>query len=290
MNRALSTALDVAVFLLLVSAAATTLTLPTGGTDAPDATPTRTVVATSTASVNYSLSPGARAADPGTTRFPRTDGPEFHRYAHGSLAGLLADVAVRNVSVDGRRVTHTAAGFARAVDDATENATTARTHVRATWRPFRGASIVGHATGGAPPPADADVAAETIVVDSGGPGTRARALRAANRSGFAGVARVTAAATVRTLVPADGMRLALHGDYPVDRLAAHRYRRLGRVLDANVSTAITGERPRIANAALRNALAARYESAMRARFDTPQAAARSVRVGRVRIVVRRWSA
>jgi hypothetical protein len=288
-SRALSTVLDVTVFFLLVSAAATTLTLPTGSTPAPDATPARTVVATSTATVTYSLAPGARAASPTTTQFPRTTGPEFHRYARGTLAGLLADVAVRNVSIDGQRVTHTTDGFGRAVGAATANATGPRTHVRATWQPFLGASVVGRATGGTPPPADAQVAASTLIVDSGVTDTRARARRAANRSGFVGVADVAAAATVRLLVPADGMRLALHGDYPVDRLAAHRYRRLGRLLDANVSAAVTQERPRPANAALRDALAARYEAAFRARFDTPRAAARAVQVGRVRIVVRRWS-
>lgn len=290
MSRALSTVLDVAVFLLLVSAAATTLTLPTEEPAAPDAEPARTVVATSTASVNYSLSPGARAADPRLTRFPRTDGPEFRRHAHGSLGGLLGEAAVRNASIDGRLVTHTATGMAASVGNATAAATGPRTHVRATWRPFRGSSITGKVAAGTPPPADATVAAETLTVDSGVTERRTRALRAANRSGFEGVARVAANATVRLLVPADGMRLALHGDYPVDRLAAHRYRRLGRLLDANVSTAVVEEQPRVANDALRDALAGRFEAAMRAEFDTPQAAARAVRAGEVRVVVRRWSA
>lgn len=288
MSRGLSTVVDVAVFLLLVSAAATTLTLPTEPTPVPDATPARTVVATTTASVTYSLAPGVRAATEGEPRGD-TGSPEFRRYAHGSVGGLLADAAVRNVSIDGQPVTHTADGFVRAVAATTANATGPRTHVRATWRPFVGAALGGQVRAGTPPPADARVASETLVVDSGVTVRRERTLRAANRAGYAGVARVVAAATVRTLVPVDGMRLALHGDYPVDRLAEHRYRRLGVLLNANVSPAVADGRPGPANAALRASLAERFERAMRDRFETPQAAARAVRVGRLRVVVRRWS-
>lgn len=288
MTRGVSTALDAAVFLLLVSAAATTLTLPADSPASPDATPARTVVATTTASVNYSLAPGARAGP--DDRFPRTGGPAFRRHARGSLAGLLADAAVRNASVDGRPVGHAHDEFRRAVVTAVRNATGPRTRVRAVWRPFPGAGVRGRVTAGAPPPADARVASETVVLDSGAPATRERAMRAANRSGYAGVARTVAAATVRALVPPDGMRLALHGDYPVDRLARHRYRRLGRLLGADVSPAVDNERPAPANADLRAALAARFERTLRNRFESPHAAARAVRVGRVRIVVRRWSA
>ncbi|WP_255150673.1 DUF7284 family protein [Halorarius halobius] len=288
MTRAVSTALDAAVFLLLVSAAAATLTLPTGSPAAPDATPGRTVVATTTASVHYSLAPGARAGP--DERFPRTAGPEFRRHAHGSLAGLLADAAARNASVDGRSVDHAHDGFRRAVVAAVRNATGPRTRVRAAWRPFPGAGVEGRVTAGPAPPADARVASETLVLDSGAPDARKRAIRAANRSGYAGVADVVATATVRALVPPAGMRLALHGDYPVDRLARHRYRRLGRLFGADVSPAVARERPAPANANLRGALAARFERTLRTRFDSPAAAARAVRVGRVRIVVRRWSA
>lgn len=290
MRRGLSTVLDVAVFLLLVSAAATTLTMPADSTPMPDATPAWTAVATTTTTVEYSLTPGSEATT--TTEEGRpleAGGPEFQRYAHGSVGDLLADAAVRNVSVDGRSVTHTADGYVRAVASATVNATGPRTHVRATWRPFVGASVVGRVTAGDAPSADARVASETLFVDSGVAVSRARTLRAANRSGYRGVARLAAAATVRVLAPLDGMRLALHGDYPVDRLAARRYRRLGTLLDANVSAAVNRGRPRPTNAALRGALAERFEQTMRARFDTPQEAARAVRVSRVRIVVRRWS-
>ncbi|ESS07596.1 MAG: hypothetical protein A07HB70_00137, partial [uncultured archaeon A07HB70] len=44
-----------------------------------------------------------------------------------------------------------------------------------------------------------------------------------------------------------------------------------------------------ANRRLAAALAARFERDMAARFESPGAAAAAVRVGEVRIVVRRWS-
>lgn len=291
MSRAVSTVVDATLFLLLVSAAAMAVAIPPDSlsTQTPDASGARTVVATTTASVDYSLAPGAQEAAPDLTVFPREQGPEFRRSAHGTLAGLVARATVRNVTVDGIGVTHTADGFEQAVANATADATTARTHVVGRWRPFSGASIVGRQTAGGPPPADARVGSETLSVDSGFSNARPAARRAANRSGYTGVAHVVANATVRGLLPPGEMRLALAGDYPVDRLAAHRYRRFGRLLGTDISGPLRREEVAVANRRLRRALAARFERTMRARFDSPQAAARSVRVGEVSIVVRRWS-
>lgn len=289
MNRGVSTVLDVALFLLLVSAAASTLVLPQDARTAPDPNPERTVVATATTSVSYSLAPGARRADPATTEFDPQSGPEFERHAHGSVAGLLADAATRNVTVDGEEVTHTADGFERAVATAAANATGRRTRVRVTWQPFRGSSIGGRVTAGDEPPTDARVGSSTLTLDSGFPDARDRALAAANRSGFAGVADVVARSTVEGLLPPDGMRLALHGDYPVDRLAVHRYRRVAALVDANVSASMDQPRPREVNPTIRRTLSTRFERRMRETFDSPGEAARAVGVGEVRIVVRRWS-
>jgi hypothetical protein len=288
-SRGVSTVLDAAVFLLLLTAAVATLTIPAAHHRAPDSSSVRTTLATSTASVEYTLAPGARQADADGIEFSRVEGPEFQRTAHGSLAGLLADGARRNVTVDGVRVTRTATDFERELAATVRNATGRRTRVVATWTPYRGAPVRGRTAVGRRPPPDATVASETIVLDSGMPPARARARRAADRSGFEGVAEVVADATVAGTFPPAKARLALRGDYPDDRLLRYRYRRFGRLLAVEIG-AVDAERVAPANRRLRSALTDRFERDLRERFDSPRAAARSVRVGEVRLVVGRWSA
>lgn len=286
MTRGISTVLDAAVFLLLVSLAATTLVVPTGPAPAPSDEPAATVVARTTAAVDYSLAPGARGAP---DRFPRVDGT-FERHASGRLAALLARAAVRNATVDGTQLTRASDGYERAVAAAVGNATGPRTTVVAAWRPFPGAGVRGQVRAGATPPPDASVAAATLTVETRGGDARARALAAADRSGYAGVARVLAAATVRTLLPREGMANALAADYPTDRLAVRRYRRAGDLFGVHLDDAVVAGDAAAANDRLRAAVATRFERRLRAQFDSPSAAARRVRAGRVDIVVRRWSA
>jgi hypothetical protein len=282
-TRGVSTALDALLFLLLVSAAATTLALPAGPTTGPDADPAATVVSRSTASVDYRLTP--RADD---ETFPRRDiGVE--RHARGRLAALLARAATRNATVDGQPITHTGDGLERAVATAVANATAPRTHVVAVWRPYESAAIAGRVTAGQPPPRDASVASRTLTVPTNAAGTREAALAAANRSGYEGVARVVADLTLAVLVPRDGMTGALAADYPTDRIAARRHHRLAALLGTDVSTAVDRGNASAANARLRTALVDRLEPTLRDRFASPTAAARAVQGGRVRIVVRRWS-
>jgi len=286
--RGVSATLDALLFVLLVSAAVGTLALSHGSPASPsdpsaDATAAR--LARTTASVEYTLAPGARHGP--ADRFPRTTGPEFDRTAHGSLADLLARAATRNLTLDGRQVTHASDHFERAVERATRNATGDRTRIRATWEPYPGAPVAGRVTVGDRPPRDATVAGATLTLDSSFPAARDGALRAANRSGYAGVARVLARAVVRGALPPEKMRYALYGDYPVDRLAAHRYRRFAALTGAEIDVA--PNRTRRNNERLADAFARRFERDLRARYRTPTAAARAVRVGEVRVVVRRWS-
>lgn len=286
MSRGVSTVLDAAVFLLLVSLAATTLVVPLGATPTPASEQTATVVARTTATVDYSLAPGARGAP---ERFPTVDGT-FERHASGRLAALLARAAVRNTTVDGVQMTRASDGYERAVAAAVRNATGPRTTVVAVWRPVVDAGIRGRVQVGPTPPPGTSVATSTLMVGTRSGDARRRALAAANRSGYAGVARVTADATVRTLFPREGMANALAADYPTDRLAARRYRRAGDLFGLGVADAVAAGDAAAVNDRLRTVLADRFERRLRARFDSPSAAARHVRTGRVDIVVRRWSA
>lgn len=289
--RGASTVLDAAVFLLLVTAAVATLTASIAPVDdGPGAGRAAEIVATSTVAVTYSLAPGTRHADERLVTFPVESSPEFGRAAHGTHASLLAAAAVGNVTVRGTQLTHTYDGFERAVANATENATRRRVTVRAVWTPYRGAPVRGQASTGPQPPVDADVSAVTLTVDSDLPTVRGRARDAASEDGYAGVARVVARAVVRGLFPPNETRLALHGDYPVDALMEYRYRRAGRLLNASVAEAVVDAETERANRRLSQSLTAPFERDIRASFSTPEAAARAVRVGEVRVVVRRWSA
>lgn len=292
-HRAVASLVDVTLFLLLVSAAVGTLayapTLPAQNAQAPDAGASLQRLQTVTANPNYSLSSGARHADESLVAFQNESGPEFERYAHGSVASLLADAAVANLTVGGRAVTHTGDGFERVVARVARNATGPRVHVRAVWRPYPGAPVRGSLGVGPTPPADAHVSTATATLDSGFPTVRDRARRAADRDGYAGVARAVARATVRGLFPPEATSRALRGDYPVDALVTYRYRRLAALLGTSVSD--PGERlsPEAANERLTTALADALERDLERSFDSPQAAARAVSVGEVRLVVRRWS-
>jgi hypothetical protein len=296
-DRGVSSVLDAALFALFLGGAIVTLTLPAA--PAPDedrADAVADTLATTTAEVEYTLSPqpwGGRARG---VAFPWTDGRSFRRTAHGTLAEHLATAAVGSVAVDGRRATHTYSGFANAVSNATRNATRGRRQrvaVRAVWEPYRSASVRGVASVGPTPPATSDVHAARLTVDSGMPAVRAEALAAARKHSYAGVARVVARGVVRGLFPPNATRHALLADYPVNRLADHRYRRFGRLLGTGTSefVAVSANRRDVAgaNARVRRVLAARLATDMRARFDDPRAAARAVSVGDVTIAVRTWS-
>ena len=293
--RAVSTVLDTGLFLLLVGAAMLTLAVPPGPlpfADADAADPTADVLATSTADVQYSLAPGAQQADDELVSFPRADGPEFDRTAHGTLADHLGTVTVGTLTVDGQRVTHTGDGFRVAVANATRTALRGRDHlaqVRVVWEPYPDAPIRGEVTVGPSPPPAMTVHTATLAVDSGLPAARQRARTAAAPGSYGSVAETVATRIVDGLFPPEAAEDALLGDYPVDRLGAYRYRRMGQLFGANVTTAVRANNVDRANAALTDALAAQLAADMRTRFESPAAAAEQVRVGTVRLTIRTWS-
>lgn len=291
-NRGISTVIDVAVCLLLISAAIGTLSLPVAGPSAaperPDAAATVKSLATGTTSVTYDLDTGA-IAKAGNNR--TTPGPEAERVAHGTYAELLAEAAVENATLDGQSLSNASDGFERHVGAAVRTATDstgARTQVRAIWTPYPGATTRGVAVAGPTPPPGASVAAATITVPSRFPRVRQRAIRAARQGGYPAIARVVAAATVAGWFPPSQSRLALRGDHPVDALLDRRYRNTATVLDTNVDSPLRAEQPRRANARIEAGLARLYERDLRRRFDSPGAAARAVRIGEVQVVVRTW--
>lgn len=309
-----STVLDATLALLLISAAVGTVvtTSASNGDDhlgrSQRADRTLETLATSTAEVNYTLAPGAEQSGETPVRFERKRGPGFQRTAHGTYAELLARSALATLEIDGQRVTRTGTDFRRAVRAATrEHATdpewtdrsstgqpstdrpSSGVQVVALWRPYPGAPIQSRLRVGPSAPRDARVHAASLTVPSGYPTTRASAVDAAERGGFARVARVVAAGIVEGTFPPRTASFALHGDYPVAALVADRYYRFGALVGGDVREPIASADARGANEALTEALAERIKRDLRATYETPHAAARAVRIDRVRIGVRTWS-
>jgi hypothetical protein len=153
--------------------------------------------------------------------------------------------------------------------------------------------VAGTFTVGPTPPPTATVHAEAVAVASGLPSAHQSARHVADQNGtnatFERVGSVVAERIVRGLFPPDRTRSALLGDYPVEGLVTYRYERLGRYLGANVTALAVSDKATGANDRLTAALGERLAADMRARFQSPGAAAEAVSVGTVRITVRTWS-
>lgn len=266
--RGVSTVLDAALFCLLVTAAVATLAVPS-------APPPERGTADGT----------ARALATSTVTVDRGD-----RSVHGTPAALLARAAVRSATLDGT-ATEPDGRFRRAVADAAHGVARHRSHgvrVRAVWRPYRGTSLRGVVTAGPAPPADADVDATELVVAGPVPELEKRALEAARRDGYAGVAGVLAAAVVRARFPPEAGRLALYEQGSAGRTAA-RYRAFAAAVGVSVEEPLAADNATRANGRLMAALAERIERDLREAFEKPTAAARGLTAARVTVTVRTWS-
>lgn len=297
--RGISTVVDATVFLLLVGGAIATLVTGTGSIQSEGYQPLQPgnpaaedarLLATTTATVNYSMAPATESSGEGVT-FDRKQGADFERSAHGTLASLLADAAVGNATVGGEQLSHSGDQFERRLAWTVRDRLGrpgVKTSVEATWGPYPGAPMGGEIHVGDSPPRDADVHAATLESESGMPASRERARRAAREDGYRGVAQVAADVVVRGLFPPRETQLALRGEYPVDALTAQRYRRTASLLDAR-PPGIGEVNISESNDRLRVALARRLESDLTERYDSPEAAARAVDTDTVDITVRTWS-
>jgi hypothetical protein len=296
-DRAVSTVVDATLAMVLIGGAVIALSVvpaaPTAdvGTDAADGA--ADLLGGTTATVNYSLSPGARHADPSLVAFPEDarSGRGFGRIAHGTVASLVVAATVGDAGLDGE-------AFSRATDGLAERVGTlavttlerpgVEVQVRAVWRPFPESDLRGSVLGGPTPPPDADVHAATVTVASGFDFPPERALAAADR-GFGAVADAFANATVEGLFPPERAGLALRGDYPLSALVAYRYRHAAEQVGAVVAPPVAEGNATLANDRLAAALSERFERTLRSAYPTPRAAAAAGTVGRVTIAVRTWS-
>lgn len=280
--RAVSTVFDVAVFLLLVSAAVATLTIPTSPAPETNVDDVASTLGTTTTGVVYPVTLTVSGANGSEETLGEV------RTANGTVANLLADAAISKTRLDGAPAAGFD-GFRRAVRNRTRAVlrwSGDRTRVEARWRPYLGAPLNGSVVVGPRSPSS-DVTVATF--DASGPvdAVRDRARTVASE-GYESVAGVVARATVRGLYPARRMRLAIHGG-GIDRgIAIRRYRRVLDALDLQVTGSLEAGMVGSVNGAIVGALADRFEADMRRRFETPRAAARAVRAGRVRLILRGW--
>lgn len=281
-----STVLDVTLCLLLVSAGAVTLatTTPSDQSTGPStaASDRAQTLATTTATVEFAPA-GATEED-----------ASWSRTRNATVAALLADAAVRNLSVGGTPVSAGRGRFERAVDEVTRATVGAvGVSVVARWRPFPDASVTAVTAVGPSPPSDADVHAATVSVPSGLPSARRAAHRQADREGFTGVARVLGTRVVAGLFPPGTTAAALgpspESDSPRVASLRDRYRRTAALADVRVAESENGVDVRRTNARLASAFATRFERELRRTYETPEAAADAVEVGTVTVVVRTWS-
>ncbi len=282
-----STVLDGVLCLLLVSAAVVTVATatPNESVGAGRAPATASTLATTTASVNYTLTPSTETTDVNVPAEAR----DFERTAHGTLAELLARAAVGRTTVGNDRLSYASEGFERAVVGVVRGAVrTNHTQIVVTWRPHPGSSIAGRLVVGDPPPRGRPVHAATLDASSGLPQTRPAAMRAARTGGRADVAAAIAQRVVDGLFPPTRTRLAASDSSASALLVRHRYRRAERILGVTRSTTLVDGGVDTGNGRLTAALAKRVAHDLRSRNASATSVAETVRVGRVRIVVRTW--
>ena len=284
-DRAVSTVVDVSLFLLLVGVAVLTLLqAPTATHDpAPDrAHEIATVLASSTAEIESTAEPNENPKRP----------------VHGTRASLLADAAVRNATVDGNTKQPTAI----APDDEFETVVVAeiqptlagsnwRAEVVVEWRPYPDAHLDGQLRLGHHPPPDADVSIARTTVGSGVSNATAEA-RAATANGdgdgYDAVADVAAGAIVEGLFPPERTRAALEDSDRRNR-TVDRYRAAGDAYEIDLETPAARGEVEHANRKLREEMAGRMAADLRETFDSPEDAADALQMETVRVTVRTWS-
>lgn len=284
--RAVSTVLDVTLFLLLVSVAVVTLAVPAADPPASTADETAETLAASTTNVTYSVAP-----------IGRHGGSE--RTAVGTTAALLGRGAVATVALGGERVTPHTDGFRSAVTAHAESAlawSPDETSVVAVWEPYPDAPLRGRLAAGVQPPSGVEVSTATLTVPAPippvAPDAPANASGTDGAAGFRALGREISRTVLGATVAANGSD---RGHAPDQARRDRRLQAFAGVLGVDGAsptlpavTATDEWRSRTYRAVERR-LAGRLAADMHERYDSAAAAAADVRTGTVRVVVREWS-
>lgn len=313
--RGVSTVLDVAVFLLLVSAAVGILyAAPDAGDshdDADVAPAVATTLATTTTGVEYA---------------PHVDGAAGAvRTQRGSILALLARTTVANAAWDdagsddapasattadaagssdapaGATTADAAGGLAPAYEAAVRNETRAvlrslerdvTIQVRAVWEPLSGSGLRGETVVGPSPPPGTDVHAATTTVPVGSPPATAGA-NDASGGASARNCRVLAEVVARDVIgqrfPTERTSATLRGDGGSRERVSARYRAVAASLGIDPDEVPRGTDATGTNARLTAALASQLEPTACEGYADTSAAAGAAAPAAVTVVVRAWS-
>jgi len=268
--RAVSTVMDVAVFVLLVAAAVGTLVVvdPPAGTDT-SADETAEVVASSTLSVEYELR--------GSTR-----------RAHGTMGSLLARGAVADATLRGSAISETSDDYRETVRSATRQKLAApeRTQLEVRWEPYPDAPIQGSLAVGSTPPDGIDVHTATVTVPA--PVPDSGVADGSRPSSYDPVAYAVAQAVAGGLLPSNRVDASVYRESPTAVATSARYRAIAGETDVSVDELLIRGNVGAAHSRIVDGLARLFAEDMQRQFDSPEDAAIAVRTGEVDIIVRRW--
>jgi hypothetical protein len=270
--RGISTAVDVTVFLLLVSASVTTLALvPDPEPRAVTVDDRANVLGSVTADIEYQI----RGSD---------------RRSHGTVASLLARGAVANATIDGRPLAFEHDAFLERIRKVASRALGPdnRTQVVVRWTPYRGSPVGGAVRIGPAPPPRRDVTVATLTVPVPSPSTGGRAQTRSNTDSFRDSASVAARGTVDALLPGGRATLPSNPVSPARVVASSRFRTLADATNVSVAGALSRDNVSLARRRVIGELTDRFAADMRARFEAPEEAAATLRVDTARITLRRW--
>jgi hypothetical protein len=322
-SRAVSTVGDVALALLMLSAAMVVL-VTFVETDERDHEPMEAEYTTETllsSTMNTTYYPERALGEfHGGNVYDETDYErrDLRRVSHGPVVAQVADIAQTRVVVDldvlrgdsGIDTLSRAADEYRARVDETLQArlvnVSFETNVSAVWEPLDGGPIRGTAAVGVTPPAYEDVSATTITVPSDTPSVRREAIDAVDDpDDFGVVAEVVAESVVEGYLPTLESGRALEGGGVDSDLTAYRYLRAADILglgSEDRSDLAEYLEPGTANATAANELlieelSAQLEAYLEPAGGPPESgplgnaemAAASIETGEVTVTVRTWT-
>jgi hypothetical protein len=144
-------------------------------------------------------------------------------------------------------------------------------------------------TVGPTPPPNTDVHSATVSVPVSVPDSDTSTTDATDRR-YEDVAATVATAVAQGLLPDDRVDASAFRESPTAIATTHRYRTVGEATGADVADALATGAIGTAHERAVDGLTAWLTEDMRDRFETPAAAAETVRTGSVRVTVRRWQA
>lgn len=310
-NRGISTVVDVAMALFLITASIGVVMafLDTGGPppDPQEADQTAETLAVTTMNINYSVANVRN--EPLYPNGTSYSGSQYERSRYGATTSMLAKATVAGVSINGTQFTRENRDFEDGVKGGVLESITAmdgKTRVVAIYRLHDNSSVTNRVEAGPTPPPDADVSTTTIEVSSGIPPlNESRVERKFGKSAdYDTVGTMIAEKLVEGYFPVSATQIQLEGNNETKAtrsLAVYRYRRMERIVqskddpefdhtDSDDPISQHGADAEEANELLVDGLEEVIAADLRESFDDPskEEFADEVSTGKVTITIQTW--